>query len=397
MSNISKLKLLKRVLLVITSILILGILVGLGIVSALDDSPMTEGTITYAEINPTGCGIHKNKAKLRLDFFLTPAAPNYDKHHVYVVDEASEEYQEGYSGEVDSEGSPLDLEDYQKWLDSLPHIWRDNPFHTHFIYPNKDASDADIKTEIEKCLNYFYAFHQYCWNEGKSFIEEWKKVPTQTEQVRCPFIKGKPEELEVNEAKVQDILSRVEEFQVDVVEILPQDLRIGERGTVDVGSPAIDRSDVVFLYFFDYTTQVEGANPANAEGIIDTVEAWFSIANAGNSVKYGTFEDLGSNELKCHDAEEYGEVSSGSKQTCTGLSIDISTGEYIGADARAAVYLYLESDTSGGTGVWYINGQYCDPNDQGTFSWNANYILSLYGTGTEAEVGYPHSFGTIIG
>lgn len=294
----------------------------------------------YAKIESSGCGIHKNRAKLRLDFFLSPKDPNYERYP-------------------------------------------DSPFHSHFIYPDKDASDADIKAEIKRCLNYFYAFHQYCWDKKVNFIDEWKKVPSQVGQVRCPFIKGEPKDLTANQDRVQSILSRSQEFQVSISKVPFQDLNIGEKGTIDVGSPAIDRGYDAGLYT-PYKTWVEGANPANADGEIDTVEAWFSTAAVGNLVKYGTFEDLGSNELKCHDAEEYGEVSAGSKQTCTGLSIDITTGEYIGADARAASDLKLEVDISGGTGSWYLAGQYCDPNDQGTFSWVGSYILSLYGTGTEA-------------
>lgn len=343
----------------------------------------------FAKIEPTGCGIHKGRAKLRLDFFLNPDDPNYDKHHVYVVDETSKEYQRGYKGKVDDEGNPLDLEDYQKWEDGLPHVWRDNPFHSHFIYPDKDVGDADIKAKIESCLNYFYAFHQHCWDEGKEFIEEWKKVPHVKGSVRDVFIKGEPKDLSANQDKVQDILSRSQEFQIGVSKVPPQDLNIGEKGTIDVGSPAINRATYRYLYKTPpgaayYATNVERANPANADGEIDTVEAWFDVALSGNSVKYGTFEHLGSNVLKCHDAELYGSVSSGSKQTCSGLSIDISTGEYIGADARTAIRLRIDIASSGGEDIWHVYpGQFCDPNDQTTFSLDINAIMSLYGTGTE--------------
>jgi len=299
----------------------------------------------YAKIEPSGCGIHKGRTKLRLDFFLNPSDPNYDKYP-------------------------------------------DTPFHSHFIYPDKDASDADIKAEIEKCLNYFYAFHQHCWDKKVNFIHEWRKVPHVKGSVRDVFVKGEPKDLSANQGKIQNIILRAAEFQLGVSKVSPQNLNIGEKETIDVGSPAIDRAGAGNLVYYtaswNYRTYVEGANPANASGEIDTVEAWFSIADAGNSVKYGTFEHLGSNELKCHDAEVYGEVSSGSKQTCTGLSIAISSGEYIGVDGRAEQTLHIERDLSGGTHVWFQVGQFCDPNDQTTFTLFADDTLSLYGTGTEA-------------
>lgn len=335
----------------------------------------------YAVIEPSGCGIHKDRAKLRLDFFLNPDDPNYDKHHAYIVDEASKECQQGYPGEIDNEDNPLDLETYQKWFDSLPHIWQDNPFHSHFIYPNEDITDARLKAKIDSCLSYFYQFHQHCWDESKEFIKEWKKVPVKKGTIRERFIPSNAKDIHKHEAKVQDIVSRRGEFQASPSKIPQQDLNIGGKGTIDVGSPAISRGNLTYLRLTYYHTKVDGSNPANATGEIDTVEAWFDYAESGNSVKYGTFEHLGSNVLKCHDAELYGEVSDGSKQTCTGLSIDITAGEYIGADGRATPQLLLMIGASGGTGKWAKTGQYCDPNDQETFSWSANHILSLYGTG----------------
>jgi len=347
----------------------------------------------YAKLEPTGCGIHKGRIKLRLDFFLSPDDPNYDKHYVYVPVIPKE----GYHGKIAEDGSSANQKNYDAWLESLPHVWQNTPFHSHFIYPDKDASDADIKAEIERCLKYLYAFHQYCWDENKKFIDEWKKVPSRKGQVRQPFVKGEAKDVKANKAKVQNIVKRAKSFQVGIAKVPPQDLNIGEKGTIDVGSAAISRASQTYLWYYTgYETKVEGANPANATGVIDTVEAWFKFATATNSVKYGTFEHLGSNVLKCHDAEEYGQVASGSKQTCTGLSIDISTGEYIGADARVGVYTSLAAGASGGTGKWGVAGQYCDPNDQTTFAWGAGHIMSLYGTGTEGGGEENHRRGSFF-
>jgi len=103
----------------------------------------------YCKIEPSGCGIHKDRVKLRLDFFLNPNDPNYDKAHAFVVDETCPEFLAGYQGKLDAEGNP-DPVVYDKWRDGLPHVWRDNPFHHHFIYPDKEATDNQIKEQMEQ-------------------------------------------------------------------------------------------------------------------------------------------------------------------------------------------------------------------------------------------------------
>jgi len=295
--------------------------------------------MAYAQINLTGCGIHKNRAKLRLDFFLNPDEPNYNG---------------------------------------------DTPFHSHFIYPDKNTSDADIKAEIEKCLNYFYAFHQYCWDKGLNFIDEWKKVPSRKGQVRQPFVKGEAKDVKANKAKVQNIVKRAKSFQVGIAKVPPQDLDIGEKGTIDVGSAVIDRQSTQALSSSTWVqTVIDFNNPANAAGVIDTVEAYFSTASEGNVFRVGTFQDDGSGDFTCHDAEEIGEVESTGYNKFTGLSIDIDEGEYIGADSdTVGHYLVIEYGPSG-SGVYVAFAEsYCDPSDSGHFN-DAPYAISLYGTGTE--------------
>jgi len=296
----------------------------------------------YAKIELSGCGTHKNRAKLRLDFFLNPDDPNYDKYP-------------------------------------------DIPFHSHFIYPGKDASDADIKTEIEKCLNYFYAFHQHCWDKGLNFIDEWKKVPSRKGQVRQPFVKGSAKDVKANKAKVQNIVKRAKSFRVGIAKVPPQDLNIGEKGTIDVGSAAIDRGSNLTLSDGGgtyYWTGIAYYNSANATGEIDTVEVYMYIASPNNSIRFGTFTDEGSNYFTCHDAEEYGEVSAG-YNVCTGLAIDIEAGEYIGVDAIATPKVEIEKARTITTGYSGDRaGQYCVPEDYGLYSVSQTEI-SLYGTGTE--------------
>jgi len=334
----------------------------------------------YSRINPSGCEIRKDRIKLRLDFFLYPTEPNYDKRHLFVVDWHSPEAQAGYPGEVNELGEPIDSADYQAWEDSLPHVWVDTPIHTHFIHPLHSDSDDDIRADITRCLNYFYAFKQHCWGNELSWIDEWKKVSLREAEVRCRFIPGKPEDKKKNESRLQDILNRLDDFNIGIAAPLGQpDLRIGEHGTIDVGSAAINRS---YWSAINGYTQVEGANTANADGTIDTVEVYVASATSGNSVKAGTLEESPDNYLTCRDSEVLGEVSFGYNEF-TGLSIDIETGDVIGVVETNSKTVWIDRGISGGTEKWYKAGDYLNPLDEGSFTSSSGQLLSIYGTGTE--------------
>lgn len=138
-------------------------------------------------------------------------------------------------------------------------------------------------------------------------------------------------------------------------------------------------------------TWVDRNVPANEDGIVNQVEAWFGTAAAGNSFRVGSFHDNGSNSLKCIDVEVIGEVTAGSKQTYTGLSIDFLTGEYIGCGClhTPAVSLKLERDFTGGpVGLWYINGAHCIVDDITTYETAAvDDIFSLYGAAAPGWTG----------
>lgn len=330
----------------------------------------------YAKLNASGCGIHKNRGKLRLDFFLSPTDPHYDKHHVYVPDETSEEWQAGYQGELTEDGSPQDPVAYQAWLATVPHIWRDNPFHCHFIYPEKLATDFDIKATILQCFNYFYNFHQYCWDNSKEFIEEWKKVPRQDGTVRCRFVAGNVADRATYEARIADIVSRAGQFAIGAIGSPPPDLNIGEKGTIDIGSAAIDRAN---NWGFSMTNVTQD-NPANDTGIIDTIELW-AFSNLSD-MDVATFY-MDGNDATTIDYEELGSVTSGSKQTFSSLDMDVNTGNYIGFKYSAGA---LEV-TFSGEKYWYITGDYIPCTDQ-TFSVSSSVrrTWSIYGTGTTGGV-----------
>jgi len=331
----------------------------------------------YAKLEPSGCGIHKGRAKLRIDLFLEVGDPNYDKAHAFVVDETCPEFKAGYKGKLDAEGNP-DFADYEKWRDGLPHVWRDNPFHSHFIYPDKEATDADIKAQIDRTLNYFYTFHQEMWDTDKKFIDEWKKVPKVKGSIRDVFVKGDPKDRVFNEQKVADVLSRQADFWVGVSRVPPIDLNIGEKGTIDVGSEAINRDAYqgAGRTFFDLD------NPADGTGSIDTVQIFPASTMGG--CKVGTFFLISGTTYECRDLETIGDVTAGDPDpdVFTGLDMGIVTDDLLGCyNATGTI-----QRTTSGTASLYIYGDYITAERQTAFSASTR-IFSLYGTGTESGGG----------
>lgn len=144
---------------------------------------------------------------------------------------------------------------------------------------------------------------------------------------------------------------------------------------IDIGLAAIDRGGTQA----NGKTYVAYDNPANNTGAITDVEIWApnNLANC----EVATFTDEGSNVLSTRDTETIGSVTAGSKQTFSGLNMDVVTGDYIGIYFSAG---NLEADTTG-AGMWYITGDYIPCSSQ-TFTWSskAYEALSLYGEGSLA-------------
>lgn len=139
---------------------------------------------------------------------------------------------------------------------------------------------------------------------------------------------------------------------------------------VDVGAAAIDRGDTGA----GNATRIEGTNPANASGYLDTIEVWAAANIAGFEV--ATFVNITGNEFSTRDTHTIGNVTSGSKQTFSGLNIDIQTGDNIGCYFITG---QIELSVSG-VAYWYTNADDIPCTDV-TFTSNPNRQMSLYGTG----------------
>ena len=141
---------------------------------------------------------------------------------------------------------------------------------------------------------------------------------------------------------------------------------------IDIGALAIDRTTSRTSGY----TYVAKDNPANASGIITTVKLW-ALADL-ISCRAGTFYTINANTLKCRDSTSIGNVSPGSEQTFTGLSIIVQEGDYIGC------YFFsgnIEADTEGFAGLWRCEGKFINPGDEAEYTFSSFHAISLYGIG----------------
>jgi hypothetical protein len=87
--------------------------------------------------------IDMGMVNISASFYLEKGDEGWDKyqaeHHV-TVSIITEHYQ----GKVDEEGSPVDQEDYNKWIASLPTQERDNPFCNHSMQFEANATEEEI-------------------------------------------------------------------------------------------------------------------------------------------------------------------------------------------------------------------------------------------------------------
>ena len=157
---------------------------------------------------------------------------------------------------------------------------------------------------------------------------------------------------------------------------------------IDIGAACIDRSST----FTFPVTLIGKDTPANASGIITTVEIWsITFYDLVNCI-VGTFYTTNGNTLKCRDSATIGAVVGGAKRTFTQdsgsnpLAITVVESDYIGIYATAG---RIERHASGYAGLWYIAAEHIDPGDEATYSFAVGDAISLHGIGEEAAVFIP--------
>lgn len=156
---------------------------------------------------------------------------------------------------------------------------------------------------------------------------------------------------------------------------------------IDIGAEAKDRNMVAS----PGRTRINEDNPANDTGNITSVEIWANTNLSG--CKVGTFYKTNGNTLKCRATATIGNVTAGSKQTFSGLSISVQTGDYIGSFWSGGAYELSDDE---GVGYWWSDADdYCDVGDEHIYSYSTPRALSLYGTGeTAAGLSIPVAMAT---
>ena len=142
-------------------------------------------------------------------------------------------------------------------------------------------------------------------------------------------------------------------------------------GLIDIGPGAVNLTSSQATIGRTWVAQ---GNPANDSGVLDVLEV-YAVGDAAD-VKIGTFYGT-STSLTNRDGETIGNVAAGSKQTFSGLSCDVESGDFLG--------IYYAS----GSIEWQTTGDGVSSNtsDQfgtGTQSYTltANRSIAIYGTGT---------------
>jgi hypothetical protein len=315
--------------------------------------------VAFAKINKSGCVERHGNVQVRVDFYLEPTDPRYFDTYVQVIDTSSKEYQMGYP-----EDSKVSEED---WLNSLPKVWLTNPFHSHFIYFSPDVTEAEILKEAEYHLPNFYTAFQNQWDKYKGGMRHgWA-----TEKRIRPARKDKT--LKDYEAVRLSCVAKITELNETPTSVNDLEGREYPATEIDIGSAAIDRGAYSGL---SNRTYLLLENPANDTGVIDTVEIWAN-SELSNTVVGTLYLDSGYTYIG-RDYESIGTVFSGSKQTFTGLDIDVETGDYIGSYATSGTY---ERDSSGYAGYRYVSRNVWSGGSTNFRSLTANSTLSIYGTG----------------
>ena len=310
--------------------------------------------------NPTGTHIQHDALKVRLDFYPDPTDKTYVLHYVYVPVFPPE----GYPGKVGEDGSPLDQKDYDKWVASLPRIWQLNPCVCVFV---KVPSDIGLTTLTEFVGDVYP-------KDTVATLDEIMIQPNSA-HLLTPFMRDKVTlaDQKVTTTDIEAINSRLSGLAIDAdtggTVTLPQPESIA------VGSAAIDRAGFAGVNY----TYILKDNPANATGSITQIETW--LVTASTAFEVASFFLVSGTNFSTRDSETIGAVSSGSKQTFSGLDMDITSGDYIGYYG-GVTNGQVERDTSGGSGYWYGSPDLI-PCTNNTFTSYATRDLSLYGTGTE--------------
>ena len=342
-------------------------------IAVADDGGAVSSVPAYAIIEKSGCGEYNGNVKVRMDFYLTPDAPRYPDMYLYLIDLYSPEYLLGYEGKVDKDGNPINQSDYDHWYDSLPRIWQNTPFHSHFVYFSPDVTDEEIEAELNYHLpNFYTAFQNYRDVEKGGMRHGWA-----TEKRIEPVDYSNATDYNIRKALAEDRVDSLTRLTSELVYLEGQEYPATE---IDIGATAIGRG----WDWGDGYTFIALDNTANDTGTIDTFELWADTTMDGTN-KVGTFYYAGADDdWTNRDGDTIGNVVSGAKRTFSGLDIDVTTGDSAGLYVQQGT-IEMEQNTGGGM-KWYPGDFFGTTH---TYLLQATRSMSVYGTGETAGPAAP--------
>jgi len=329
------------------------------------------------KFNPTGTHIHKGLLKVRVDLYPEPTDKTYTLHHIQVPDITSRAYLKGYKGKLDEFGSPINQEDYNLWIESLPKIWQLSPCLCHFIVVPETIILADVNEYVARLFD----------KDTVATLDNALVQPNAIHLVstymrgKSPFTneKVKTKDFASLIAVTNQKLTSLSASLLDGGEIL-----IIEPGSVVIGAGATNRGAT---WDSNSYTLVDRNVPANAGGTLDTCQINCAYTGGFTNLVFGTFFLVSGTTYETRDSESVGDEAGAGLHTFTNLSIVVSTSDCIGCYYTASGN--LERDTSEGSGFGFISGDYTTPTTQASYNFTySDDILSLYGTGTEAAAGW---------
>jgi hypothetical protein len=145
---------------------------------------------------------------------------------------------------------------------------------------------------------------------------------------------------------------------------------------IDVGAGAISRGASAGVGY----TYCDRNNPANATGVVNTVELWFEATGIGTTV--GIMYNTSGYSYNTRSSIYVGSVTAGSKQTFSGLILDVRVGDVVAiyTDTNAGV----SYDAGGSIGILYR--QYNGIGGGIVFDLSSSLRLSIYGTSNDPAV-----------
>jgi hypothetical protein len=303
-----------------------------------------------ARINTTGTYVKDGILKVRIDLYPEPADKTYTRHYV---------------DKLDRQPTEEELADPAK-LVLVPTHKELNPCLCHFIEVPEGITGEQLLAYLEQLLT----------PDCLATLDDALVQPNALHLI-SPYMRGKPK-MAATKVAALDKTALIEAVNTRLGGMVMTAPASGKPESIapesiDIGDGATDRTGNNNSTY----TYVDGNNPANASGTIDTYEVWFYTAATGVVVGTGYGS---STSYTGRDYESLGSVSSGSKQTFSGLSIDVQLGDF-------AMFYFatgdIESVNTGGTNCYFKSGNQFGLGTQ-TYSTSSRKAHSVYATGTES-------------